>query len=1237
MNDFDFYDTYRIPQALSLLPYDNYYHNIDFTYKYSLNQLGYNKNIFKIDDNIFFYYSSVTSSISTSSTFTLYMSSPLNNGISAIASNICVTLLKEQLGCGNTVSGDLTLTGDWGYYRSYNFNLTKDSSVLFDTCGSLFDSELSLYDISNNLLYFVDEGDCGNQAQLSVPLLYAGKYRVEIRANYMEDIGWYQIRTSCDEISNNSAMYQISPIAGNTWYESELICESRFGTTLATIVSEQDACAAEHIINLALSRRYDVSLYIGLYRDAGNGSKWQWVDETSCDYTETGLCGDDHRWYDKHSQYNQEQSISYLTMPAATSANNNVSMINFLSTAGNDNEIYVNGAFCNSINSKHNIRNCSQRLRCWIRIENCCNNSNLTEDTASIPGIYQPQIAYWASKLFVIGIYNLHYANINIPGADLVWEQGEYNIYNFSIINLMQIWCQYESSLYLYMHDDGNNSWVILDINLDDLSDIVYYPVPGDVGFLHCMVASREHLYIVGFQTTLTYNMIYSTWEITAGTGLSQFQLTATCSLTTNFKYIYMFMYLDYGIFRYDTTHRNWDHINTPNLCNVPYPFYFNEGQSFPRVGAPSAAVASNNGKIYLHGCHISSWKTLAFDPNTETFEAKTIDIDYVTDIPNYRGGQITLFDDNVLLMLYATNPEYPIRSIVSKSYGLSLFYALTELISINFMETTEIIETTLVWPSEGFTIKYRFNDFNEVVKGLYHVYFQNVNPPINAIVELNKSDDHCICNETSYDCYQCSQHFELGAYLSTQDNDEDELLFNISTNLRQTLILPASISIKLIRCSISFNYINKSTTYAEPNIVFQYSLSPSCYFRHNISYLLNITAPAVNLSSQLIVVIIDNDTKTTLLCYNNHFATSDCSYFDGNIFIISHETKNIENQPLHLLFQSNMIDYRVYPSNHTIQYFALQTEFHIRVNYTMLLLLIVPFSIICFIAMYCKKQYQNAYVVHKALVLIIGIEKFDDEHSLLSGVTQNIADLTNLWENRYNYDLFVCNRDVMYISKADVIEFIDTHKTKITSGLYQCVIVHIISHGVADGFYCSDGKKCTIGFISHELITEEEMSDNTSILKLVFHHGCRGVANYSDGVPNLSAMSSNIELTSTVHRGYNVHTSIDANNDEVVSHDANFIIISGNIEGRTMSDDGHFTKCICISFEKNLKRWIKADFNSLFVEISNNLEEKTNHAELCNINGTPRFNPIRFERCQDKSKTQSVDERNAYDYVALE
>eukprot|EP01083_Nonionella_stella_P046618 124788_1 len=274
----------------------------------------------------------------------------------------------------------------------------------------------------------------------------------------------------------------------------------------------------------------------------------------------------------------------------------------------------------------------------------------------------------------------------------------------------------------------------------------------------------------------------------------------------------------------------------------------------------------------------------------------------------------------------------------------------------------------------------------------------------------------------------------------------------------------------------------------------------------------------------------------------------------------------------------------------------------------------------------YCRKNYMNAFVLENVLVLIIGVSKYDDSDSDLPdlvGVKQNVSDLEDLWRDKYKYDVFVCNANTLYSSKADVVHFIQDGMLKLEdkNNNYGCVIVHIIAHGSDDFFNTSDGKDVSLDFIRHELVTVADFTENLSLIKLIFHHCCQGMNDYR--TPNVVALSK----PST--RAMNMHYTLNNNNTDNVqnkmSYDSNCMTISGNLSGRAMSDDGHFTECICDAFAVNLNRRIKADFNSLITEIGRNLEHKTHHSEICNVTGALRYNPMRFEKSKGGKKDEET------------
>eukprot|EP01084_Bolivina_argentea_P251431 421688_1 len=300
--------------------------------------------------------------------------------------------------------------------------------------------------------------------------------------------------------------------------------------------------------------------------------------------------------------------------------------------------------------------------------------------------------------------------------------------------------------------------------------------------------------------------------------------------------------------------------------------------------------------------------------------------------------------------------------------------------------------------------------------------------------------------------------------------------------------------------------------------------------------------------------------------------------------------------------------------------------------------LLAIPCCIVIVCCIWCKKEYNKAFVVNKVLVLLIGISQFDDRQLLLPGVRYAIDKLSQLWKGVYNYDMFVCKEETLDATKEDVINFIDKYKKMLdnieTTQQYSGVIVHIISHGSeTDSFITSDLQHMKpSGFIQHEITSEIEMrdkSENSDVVKLIFHHQCRGTAIFHTGklkhrttdtiqseMQPIKKSEEKFEEDTGSNNGQEEKNANSNNGDEMFSDDANWITIYGTIDGRAMSDKGNFSDCIYESFDKNIKRnWsLKKDLIQLVTEIGQNLERQTRSAEICTIKSNLRYEKIRFE-----------------------
>eukprot|EP01084_Bolivina_argentea_P296444 510574_1 len=1148
----------------------------------------------------------------------------------------CNDMSFHQMICNEIMYGYLVSSSN---IDTYYYNLTDNSSSVTFNCYWSKNSNTSilliLFDLNSNVSY---EGSCNNR--LTFNSLDASEYILEVGDGF---IGRYDIEIICgDDPKYKLVTIFEGPISTNltflesiNWFDAEMYCEQQFGTTLGTVITDEDLNAVSVFPDALFLR-----LWIGMYRDIVNDSKWQWTDGTRCNYTTTGDCIDDRHWHpdqpDNLVQIELKQMGAYLQKSLV--GHHDIEIYDQSFTWGQG----VKGFLCNAPYTGYIPAVCTNTVNCWHKI-NCCRGWLYSEP--AFTSYHEPAIAYYDSKLFVAGVRQIHYIDIEIWNDNVgnTWNYTEYHDDLSTSID-SQRYAQYGSSLWLWVYNpvSSTSSWflfageddVLIHINLNTLN-VTHHILPHSLlsslrdqtdamtstwyyRDKYCMVANGNYVYIIRPLRIIIYDIFMNDWS----TEYMEDIISAACAITNDHKYIYTFAYGDHqkgsNIVKYDIASATYKILKTPNLCRYHV----------------AKAVVGANGKIYLHGCYTTSHKTLIFDTNIDQFASETVNIDIPTNknIPYYRGSQLAVLDDNILVLFHTTGIQYPIFNPTAQAHSMSLYYSVTELISINLTHT---ISNQSIFPSDGFMIRYSLNDFTNSTKSSYYIIFysNDTTNNIKASMQLNIVNDECVCNKQIYNCYNCYHHLNLSNYLSPLDNSVHMLTFSPQTDSSyydfDVLMLPKYISIELERCTIRFENINTTTTSDNPSISFAFNLSSNCYSRNGTRFSLNITATVVNISNELAIQIIDDKTIQCKICEN------DCFYCTDNRFVLHHATKGLYHTKFEVVIKSNMIDFRVISSNNTVQYFKKDTNILFNDDYLyLLLLLIIPIIIIIISIVYCRQQYMSAYVIDNALVLIIGISQFDDKKQFLKGVPQNVEQLIELWDRNYHYDVFVCNVDTLYCSSADVIDFIDENKKRLTESCYKCVIVHIISHATPDSFITSDNKNLSMEFIMHELTQEMELedTDNLSPVKIFFHHGCRGSSNYSKpnaGKTNTAINNITEVETTTRGQGFNIYTAI--NNRETmamddISYDSNFLIISGTVVGRSMSDSGNFTKCICEAFETNLGKRIKADFNSLVVEIGVNLERLSKQAELCNINGTLRYKYIRFDKSDRKVQPQYIE-----------
>eukprot|EP01083_Nonionella_stella_P295109 1002996_1 len=998
---------------------------------------------------------------------------------------------KGRLHCGDDKHAiSRTQKGDY-----YYFNLSNDSTVSFSSCRSSFDTVFTLYDMELSPLYDADdEGPCRRHAVLALNELLAGEYVLRIGGYEPKDgYGSYILQVTCLPVftGNKNDTYKMleNPLSLRRWPASEIRCRDTYGTSLATIITDDgvsDALYAvytkwpwyqiEYDIPTRVMDTQYVDFWIGLYRNIANDSEWQWMDGTTCNYTAPNKCIDALHWdVDEPNIVTQKyQTITLLRVYLSANPDNISVALRDEQVITTTNEPSANFSLCNNPNGKHSELKCKDRINCWVDLD-CCNSSIILSDIADADAYNQPYLGVrtrfpmivWKSKIFIVGMNSIHYTNIDSIDAPVIeheWNHILYNRDDLDIELLAQMYVQHDSSLYLYATNRSTQEEVLLDINLIDFTvnsrliqseEFRPYVRWDQFG---CMVASANKVYVFRASELLIYDLYSGEWTRTRFNAA----VPTACAITDDELFIYIFVAY-YVVLKYDTAMDTTEFLDTPNLC----------------VWKQGFGIRARNDKIYMHGCDVGSWKTMVFDVRTEQFDLETINIaNPVTQyMPWYAAGVLSEFDDNVLLLLHQTRPDLPTIATDIKPKSVRLYYAVTDLVSVNF-EDTEIINST-IWPSDGFIIKYSVNDFSESTNGIYNVWFYSPNAKsnINTSIVLNTTNDHCICHEISYKCSDCHQYFDLSKYLSVVDNDMDELQFSVIPDNSEdnvTLIIPDHISMNLERCVISLTSLNTQTSHDDPTVQFSYNVSRNCYSREDSIFSVNITSssPLANIIAQVLIEVVSNDSIACSVCSVGDCAI--CNDIDGHL---SFEHDIMETDAtLQFFFKSNMIDFAVEGAGFSVEYFSevpFLTEWQLRSIVAGSVLLL--FALIGLTGCWCKtkrelheeeaRRVKYAHDIRNPMVISIGIERYQDKPNNpgievrcqdLYGISrdyQNIAALCKF----FNWQMYP-RKEKLEWTQSEMIDFLQERATEASdTNKFDAILAVISGHGYKNGIISSD------------------------------------------------------------------------------------------------------------------------------------------------------------------------------------
>eukprot|EP01084_Bolivina_argentea_P106068 189923_1 len=452
-----------------------------------------------------------------------------NNTLFPNATNIYTTHTNSfcsqnhtEINCNDVLTTKMHLPFGIDYYY---FNLPGNVFVTFilssfRSNGGQFGAYLALFDLNCNEIDGV-----GN---------YGDQLFIESKPQSNEYLlGIYQLQNVtveviCDSMSNYIPI-KSADLHSDTCIQTEIECEDKVGTSLATIISYEDMTEAMKLIHYLFAY-----VSIGLFKGFGNLTKWQWIDGTSCNYTDTGSCDDDIHWGTNqpadtcHNGYKNDEC-----RPFAVLMNGTLYDAPFLGSHI-DTNYYNYGILCNAPNGKYSLQNCSETLNCWKNMHRI-EDSNLLADVDSAygtiynyPAILKQLVAYWNSTLFVIGADAIHYTNMKLVNENVSWDHMTYNDGSFQMFPTSrtpqtQRYAQYKSSLYFFVEHNTYHHGVeemLAHIDLNSLN-ISYYNVAGNIYsdvYLDfdnmCLSATDQYVYVYSNPFFVIFNVNTTSWEL---------------------------------------------------------------------------------------------------------------------------------------------------------------------------------------------------------------------------------------------------------------------------------------------------------------------------------------------------------------------------------------------------------------------------------------------------------------------------------------------------------------------------------------------------------------------------------------------------------------------------------------------------------------------------------------------------------------------------------------------------
>eukprot|EP01084_Bolivina_argentea_P207406 353867_1 len=967
-----------------------------------------------------------------------------NKSITTCDSPINSTMLR----CGDKINLDMIRQEQ--YYKRYYLTVNQRTMVNIDTSQPYSQIYASIY--YNNIeigSYFHSYGASNGygQGHNAFPMLETGiEYEIYVKEehywHFWHGNGSYNLHIQCFAANNKYVLIT----QFQTYDEAESECERQFGTTLATVLTQYDINEAMKLYNQSEYDIVSVSLWIGWYRDISNGSEWVWIDNRNDIYW-------DRSWNLNLTQQPDEIFISSDTHRLGTvmCVTNSVDPKFHALSA---NSVYY--PLCNAPGYEYTYPN----LRSGAFI-NSWRPSELYLDRGN-------SFAIWNRTLFIIEMnktteqWMIKSNRVYGFTFDIVIFNYQKNISNKTVRNYW--YTQYKSSFYLLVSYVTNAiikfELTHINLNTNVIKTFNDPPLPWQLLFDPdiCLVADQSRVFVLRASVMLLYDLETEQWSQSNIWD----DIPAACAIDKNDEFIYIFGLHQDVLYKYEIESGQIIILNEINICR----------------NAIGSAITAGNGKVYLYGCYIGSWKCLIFDTDIERFEQRWVEFkDYIMDggfTTNNKGSKLIEVDDNVIALVHGEDVSY------------GVYYTFIEYIAINFDNTR-----TTVWPSDGINLQFYISAFQDhyLSGNVVQIKCNDTKVPIDARIALNISNCYCI----DHLCWGCLQHFALNKYLLLEDKYQlDSIILNLSSYqldyggmTPNATIANPFLYIRFKRCIIHIS--NIQSTYGKmDDITVHYTVNKSCYLRTNTNFLFNVSIFKFVDIQWVNISIVDNQTHICQICKFDNY----CTYCQQNNFSLINQELKSEHGVIIVSFTSSMIDVVIdYDQKaHSVVFEPDSSDSTVVAD-----IVIGSFVVLCLIVfltplIYCHKknkrlkQIREQYTHYIANPMVLSIcigyyhENVDnpDINAYLTDLDALEQDYKNLKIlcKKLNYDIYPKHLQLEW-TQDEIIKFIEEHTQKFVANIdtlkdstikpnkrvngYDGIIMILSGHGYHNSIITSD------------------------------------------------------------------------------------------------------------------------------------------------------------------------------------